>query len=112
TASARDAQVAYLIENAYAKLAARGDEQAETATLATMPVTKANIDFTTNDLRLTASNRDHIEYTAPAPSAADLASGGSLGAPPARAGATGAPLAMNPPASASSMFEMSAGGLF
>jgi D-alanyl-D-alanine carboxypeptidase len=80
TASARDAQVAYLIENAYADLHARDATAPATASFASMPITKANVDFNANTLRLTTTAQDRIQYSAPAPGASSLIAGSALGA--------------------------------
>ena len=105
TAASRDAQVAYLIENAYSELSARA-AGAPTATFAAMPITRAQVDFNSTDLRLTTTTHDSAQYTSPAPSGAAAIAGNSLGS-------GGAPLA-SAPVSASAIDQQAggAGGLY
>jgi D-alanyl-D-alanine carboxypeptidase len=80
TAAARDAQMTYLIENAYDELDARSTSQ--TATLTGMPITKATVDFTNGTVRTQTAGQDRVQYSAPAPSTASLISGSSIAAAP------------------------------
>jgi D-alanyl-D-alanine carboxypeptidase len=78
TAQSRDNQMAYLIENAYLTLNKRGPASS-TATLATLPLTKATPNFTTGTLAASTAITDQIQYSSPAPSGAAAASGSALG---------------------------------
>jgi D-alanyl-D-alanine carboxypeptidase len=83
TASSRDNQMAYLIENAYLTLAKRGmlNEGSSTASLATLPLNKTTVDLKNGSLRVQATTTDQIQYTAPAPAGSQVVGGGALGAP-------------------------------
>ncbi len=82
TASSRDNQMAYLIENAYLTIAKRGSIVGPgSATLTTLPMNKTTVDLKTGALRVQTTTSDQIQYTAPAPAGSQALSGGSLGAP-------------------------------
>jgi D-alanyl-D-alanine carboxypeptidase len=77
TAAARDAQVAQLIEDAYQALATR---QTNTATLASMPLTRATIDPNSGLVRTEIVRNDQGGYTVSLPSVAQAIAGAAAAA--------------------------------
>jgi D-alanyl-D-alanine carboxypeptidase len=101
TAASRDAQVAYLIEDAYAQLENRAATTA--ATLTSLPMTRVTIDPAAGAAAAQTVSRDQGQYTVSVPSVANAIAGAASAAaavlaPDAAAATVSSPAARGAPA--------------